>query len=92
MIEVASKKKLSSLRIMGPSGDLKLTWNAESIPEIQKARDKFNEYMAKKKPDGSKVYRAYKVDDISGSKKGEEIFEFDPNVERIVLVGQMVGG
>ena len=83
---------MGQLRIMGRVGDVKITWNADSIPEIQKARAKWDEYMGKKKADGSPGYRAYKIEDIAGMKKGEEIMEFDPNIERIVIVGAMQGG
>lgn len=82
---------MGTLRVMDQSGDTKLTWNAESIPEITEARKKFNEYMAVM-VGKVKKYKAYKVEDISGKKVGEEITEFDPNIERLVLVPQMVGG
>lgn len=77
---------MGELAMMGIGGDDKLTWNPANDIETSNAKKKFYEMI------GRKGVKAYKTLDVAGQKKGEEIFEFDPYLERILFVGQMVGG
>ena len=79
------KPRRGVMNIMGKKGDEKITWDSDDPKQVLKARTAFEEYR-------KKGYKMFKMEDMAGQKKGEEITEFDPNVERIVAVGAMVGG
>ena len=78
-------KTKHELRIMGKSGDDKITWDADDEKQVLKARTAFEEYKAK-------WYKLYKTETIAGQKVGEPLEAFDPNIERIIAVGPMKGG
>jgi hypothetical protein len=78
-------KLVHELRIMGRSGDEKLTWDSDDKSQVGKARLAFNEYK-------NKGYKMYKTETIGGKKVGEPIDEFDPNIERMIAVPPMQGG
>jgi hypothetical protein len=73
------------MRIMGLSGDDKLTWDHNDDLQTKKARTRFAELL-------EKGFRAYISKDIAGSLKGERITEFDPTAERLIMVPPMAGG
>jgi hypothetical protein len=71
------------MSIMNADGDLKVVWNSDNQPEIDAARNQFNELK-------KKGYLAYRTD-----KKGEKaqiITEFDPTAEAVILSPPMRGG
>lgn len=70
---------------MGVKGDEKLTWDSEDDLQIKKAQTRFKELIGK-------GYKMFVSKDIAGSKRGEQISEFDPNAERIIAVPPMAGG
>ena len=80
-----SEKTLGEMRIMGTVGDEKLTWDHADDIQIQTAKKKFQELL-------SKGYKAFISKDIAGQKKGEQITEFDPTAERLIMVPAMAGG
>lgn len=86
VVDVAPVKKLGFMKIMGPQGDEKMTWDQNDDVQVKKARDKFNEMLK----DGK--YRAYVSKDIAGQRKGEEVFEFPRTAERLIMVPDFVGG
>lgn len=73
------------MAIMGRKGDEKMTWDAKNDIQVNRAREKFAEYK-------KKGYRIYVSKDIAGQRKGEEMLEFDPQAERIIVVPPMQGG
>ncbi len=73
----------SVISVMGQRGDTKLIWNKNNAEEVANAKRTFDDLRAKR-------FLAFKVTD-DGS-KGEQINEFDPNIERMIMVPPMVGG
>jgi hypothetical protein len=72
------------LSTLGRSGDTKLMWDRGNKAEVDNARRTFRDLMK----DG---YLAYKARGKKGD-QGEQIREFDPDAERIILVRPPVGG
>lgn len=78
---------MSELRIMDrEAGDLRVTWDPNVPAEVAAARAQFDSLIGR----GGKGYMAYKVQ--AGGGKGEQIRQFDPNAEAIILAPAMVGG
>lgn len=73
------------MKIMGRSGDNKLTWDSDSPSQVEKAKKAFDTYK-------KQGFKLYKTETIGGKKTGEPLDEFDPNLERIVAVPPMQGG
>jgi len=71
------------MRIMGGDGDTKLIWDTGKPVEIEAARDTFNKLT-------KKGYKAFCVKK-NGDKDGM-ITEFDPELEKIILVAPISGG
>ena len=69
---------------MNKTGDTKIMWSRDNPDEVDNARRTFNELVGK-------GYAAFKVKGKDGE-KGEQIREFDPAVEKMILVPQMRGG
>lgn len=82
---VLATKPVHEMRVMGLSGDEKITWDHGDDIQIKKARDKFAALL-------KQGYKAFVSKDIAGSKKGEEVKEFDATAERLILVPPMQGG
>lgn len=77
---------MGEMRIMAAAkGDDKLIWDSDDLIGINVAK---KEFEAKLK----QGYLAFKSEDIGGQKRGEQIYEFDPNYERIILAPPMRGG
>lgn len=81
--QTSTESTSGELAIMGPTGDLKLTWSRGNADEIEIARKSFDE--ARKL--GFAGYRLGRDET-----RGEVIREFDPTAERIVMAPPMVGG
>ena len=62
-------------------GDLKLTWRKDNAEEVALAEKTFNEYINK---------GWFAISEVLGKKK--QIFTFDPDSEKILLVPIIVGG
>jgi len=69
---------------MGPEGDTKSIWDRNNEDEVAAARDTYEKLT-------KKGYRAYHVTGSEGE-KGEPMSEFDPKVERMILVPPLQGG
>lgn len=65
-------------------GDTKIIWDAKNRDEVKAAKGTFDDLT-------KKGFLAYKVTDNKG-RRGEQIREFDPKAERIILAPAMVGG
>ncbi len=74
-----------TMRLMDPKlGDLELKWDEDKPDEVAAARATFEK--AKKR--GLAMYKMSRF----GSKKGEQLHEFDPSAEKIIGMAPMVGG
>lgn len=77
---------MSELILLNHLGDERKIWGRKEADAFRKAKDKFDELKAK-------GWFAYRVipDKIRGDKK-EEIKEFDPEAEKIVMSPAHAGG
>lgn len=66
------------------TGDQKVMWDADSEDEVDAARTTFRTLTGK-------GYLAYKAEGKKGE-RGQQIREFDPDAERIILVRPHQGG
>lgn len=72
------------LRIMDcEEGDLKVIWDSEKQDEIDAAKEQFEKLI-------KKGYLAYKVGEKG--KPSTQIKKFDPDLEKIIMSPQVVGG
>lgn len=74
---------MGELRQMDKSGDTKLMWSAENADEVASAKRTFDELKKKN-------FLAYSVKKRGGM--GEQIREFDPSAEKIIMAPPMAGG
>jgi hypothetical protein len=81
VVETKSVKKTAArggvLEIMDHTGDTKIMWSKDNEDEIDAARTQFDTLV-------KKGYTAFRVTGKDG-KPGEQIREFDPKAERIIL-------
>jgi len=71
------------LSVLDPKkGDIKLIWDSENEDEVELAEKQFKDALKKK-------FTAYAVK--GKGKKGEKLEEFDPDIERIIMVPPAVG-
>ncbi len=64
-------------------GDVRISWNSRNEQEIAVARETFDKNI-------KEGWTAFKEKIVGG--KGDKIYKFDPNAERIVLVPPISGG
>ena len=74
---------MGEMAIMGTEGDVKQAWDSENSEEVAAAKATYDKLVVR-------GYKAFSVK--KDGEKGKEIFEFDPNAEKIILVPQMKGG
>lgn len=74
---------MGQLAVMGRKGDTKIIWSADNADEVGNARRAFDDLRGK-------GFMAYAVADRG--RKGEQITEFAPDAERLILVPPMRGG
>lgn len=74
---------MGTLKVMDGSGDSHLIWDATRPDEVSAARRLYDDLKGKK-------YNAYGVKADGG--KGELIYAFDPNLEKIIMAPAMRGG
>lgn len=81
VVETKSTKKpvakKNEMAILDHTGDTKVMWSKDNEDEVEAARAQFNTLT-------KKGYTAWRVTGKDG-KKGEQIREFDPDAERIIL-------
>ena len=73
----------NTMSAMGSAGDTKVEWDPDNKEEVKVAERTFKD-LTKKGFTGFRVY-----DD---GKKGQQLTEFDPQAERILLIPPMAGG
>lgn len=93
MSEMAVKGSLSpddvralaggEMRIMGRTGDTRIIWSPDNEEEVKAAKRTFDDLRKKR-------FVAFRVG--SGGSKGEQIDEFDPGAEKLILAPPMAGG
>lgn len=71
------------MHVQDDTGDTRVQWDPNKPEEVEGARRQF-ETLTK----GG--YLAYKV--MAGGGKGEQIRDFDPSAEKIILAAPMAGG
>lgn len=72
------------IAVMGKEGDVKTIWDRSKPDEVENARETFNRMR-------KKGYLAFRVTDKAGE-RGEQMNEFDPTAERMIMVPPMQGG
>lgn len=83
MDTLIEEPKRGTLSTLDQTGDFKVTWNHDNQAEVDIAKDTYNKLKNKgyasfrMRPDGS---------------RGEQIREFDPRAEQIIMVPAVVGG
>lgn len=75
---------MSELAVMDRTGDTKIMWDPKNEDEVTVAKNTFADLR-------KKGYLAYRVSGEKGD-KGEQLFEFDKNAEKIILAPPMRGG
>ncbi len=74
---------MGEMAIMGTEGDVKQMWDSENPEEIAAAKATFDKLT-------KKGYKAFSVK--KDGEKGKQIYEFDPDAEKIVMAPVMKGG
>lgn len=82
--DLATNPNLSAISVMDSTGDTKLIWDRNNADEVENARRTFADLK-------KKGHAAFRVTGTDGA-KGEQLHEFDPNAERMIMVPQMRGG
>jgi hypothetical protein len=73
-----------AMAVMGVRGDTKYLWDKTKPVEVEAARAQFTKFR-------EQGYLAFAVTGKNGD-KGEQIREFDPNLDAIIFAPQMRGG
>lgn len=74
---------LGLMRELDRTGDTPIQWDPADKDQVEAAKAKFKELRAK-------GYRTFTLN--KESKQGEQLDEFDPNVERILASPPFIGG
>jgi len=74
---------VGELRVMDGMGDTRLMWDPNNAEEVSNARRTFNDLT-------KKGHIAYEVKRKGGV--GERIRTFDPEMSKVILTPQLVGG
>ena len=71
------------LRILGPSGDTRVTWNSSDVDEVDDVRRRFDEI----------VREGYLVFELEAdTKEGRQIRTFDPDARELRAFRPLAGG
>ncbi len=76
---------MGQIAILGKPGDTRLMWDKTKPDEVRVARRMFDDLRGK-------GYLAFSVIEKAVGDKGEQITEFDPNAEKIIMAAAMRGG
>ena len=71
------------MRVMSKTGDTRIIWDPGNEDEVKQAKKTFDDLVKKR-------FRPFKV--TGEGKKGEQIKEFDPKAEKLILAPPMAGG
>ncbi|MBS1722700.1 MAG: hypothetical protein JSS66_06795 [Armatimonadetes bacterium] len=81
---MANALEPGQMRVLDKTGDSAIQWDKNSPDEVAAAREAFNSLTAK----GYTAYEASK----SGEKTSKKLTEFDPDIQRLVMVPKVKGG
>lgn len=79
----ATESSTGQLEVIDLTGDTKVHWDKNKPAEVAMARASYDTLI-------EKGYKAFKLN--SDGTQGEQIREFDPNAQRILLAPQFAGG
>lgn len=71
------------LRILGPSGDVTVTWDPAVEPDVDEVRRRFDEIV-------SEGYMVFELD--PATREGTQVRTFDPSARELRAFRPMVGG
>ena len=74
---------MGEMKVMSVEGDVKVVWDPSNDDEVDAAEDQFNSLMKK----GFSAYSVKKDGD-----KGRRVEKFDPKLESLIMVPEIVGG
>ena len=88
--EVPPTEKVHTMFVMDRTGHTTVTWNPEDAESVRSAREEFKQYIK----DG---YQAFEMDLVKENgvlveKNGTKITRFDPELGKVMMVPQLVGG
>jgi hypothetical protein len=76
-------ERLGVLRILGPSGDTRVTWNPADVDEVDDMRRRFDEI----------IREGYLVFELEPeSKEGRQVRSFDPEARELRAFRPLAGG
>lgn len=71
------------LRILGPRGDTRVTWDASDVDSVEEVRRRFDEIVRE-------GYLVFELDDRT--KEGERVTRFDPRARELRAFRPLAGG
>lgn len=71
------------LRILGPSGDTRVAWDAADVDEVSDVRRRFDEII-------QEGYLVFELDE--DTKEGTQVRTFDPNARELRAFRPLAGG
>ena len=74
---------MGELRILGPSGDTRVTWDPSRVRDVADVRHRFDEVIR----DG---YLVFELD--PATKEGRQVRTFDPDVRELRAFRPLAGG
>ncbi len=74
----------SEMAVLDRTGDTKIMWDSDNKDEVDAARKTFDDLVKVKKMMAFKVKKS--------GKQGEQIKEFDPSAERLIIMPALQGG
>ncbi len=75
---------MGTMAVMGGAGDTKIIWDSTKPEEVDNARRSFDDLR-------KKGYLAFRVTGEKGD-KGQQIYNFEPNAEKLILAPPLRGG
>lgn len=81
---VTAEYTIGAISLLDHTGDTRLMWDSRNPDEVAEARAMFERLSSR----GHLIYKAEGKD----GRRGEQIREFDPTVERIIAMKAPVGG
>lgn len=90
METLETTRNTGTMHTLDRSGDVRHMWDKDNEAEVAAARTLFGE-LTQPRSRGGKGYLAYRAEGKDGH-QGRQIREFDPDLERIILVQPPVGG
>lgn len=75
---------MGEMTVLDRTGDTKIMWDPANTDEVKAARNTFEELVGKKK------MLAFAV--TKKGKQGEQVREFDPSVEALIITPAFAGG